>query len=550
VAAVVAAVAFAFPFAYLLARNAADPAALAAAVRSAGTLAPLGRSVLLAVTVALGASALGTALAWLVERTDLPGRRALRLLLPLPLVVPSFIGAFALIAAFAPGGLLSAGLDALGLPGPPVRGYPAAFWVLTLLTYPYVLLPAAARLRQLPASLEESARLLGRRPAATFAVVVLPQLAPAVAAGALLVGLYTLSDFGAVQLLRYDTLTRAIYTGRTADPAGSLALSLLLGLLALLVVAGERVLGTRRPAAGTSREGVPLLVPLGRWRPPALGFALATLGLALLAPVGVLVGWAARGLASGSGRAGALVSDPLGLLGPALRTAEVSVSAAVAAVVVVLPVAWSTVRRRSRAGELANGVIVAGFALPGLVLALALAFWARQAPRVVHDLLYQTEGLLVFAYVVHFGSQALRAAQVAVGSVPSQVEDAARVLGAGGPRRLAAIELPLMLPGLLAGAGLVLLSAMKELPATLLLAPPGFDTLATRVWTAAEDAFLADASLAALALVALSALLTWPLVLRPGTRAEPARGRGRRPGGSADPRRGPGPGAGSADAAQ
>jgi iron(III) transport system permease protein len=160
-------------------------------------------------------------------------------------------------------------------------------------------------------------------------------------------------------------------------------------------------------------------------------------------------------------------------------------------------------------------VIVGGFALPGLVVALALAFWTLQAPWPLAAL-YQTQALLVFAYVVHFGSQALRAAQVAVAAVPGRLDDAARTLGAGRLRRLRTVELPLAAPGLLAGAGLVLLSTMKELPATLLLAPPGFETLATRIWNATEDAFLADASLAALFLLLLSGVLTWFLVVRRG----------------------------------
>ena len=122
----------------------------------------------------------------------------------------------------------------------------------------------------------------------------------------------------------------------------------------------------------------------------------------------------------------------------------------------------------------------------------------------------------MFAYVVHFGSQALRAAQVAVAAVPSHLDDVARTLGAGRLRRLRTVDLPLATPGLLAGAGLVLLSTMKELPATLLLAPPGFETLATRIWNTTEDAFLADTSLASLLLLALSGVLTWFLVVRRG----------------------------------
>jgi iron(III) transport system permease protein len=499
---------FAAPLAYLALRNAADASTFVEAVSSDTAIAALGRTVALAVAVALASSALGTAAAWLVIRTDLPWRRAWRILLPLPLVIPSFIGAFALVAAFAPGGLLSR----LGVADlPPARGFWAAFAVLTLLTYPYVYLPAAARLKHLPAPLEESARMLGHGTARTFFSVVLPQLRGAVLAGSLLVFLYVVSEFGAVQLLRYDTLTRTIYATRLLDAPTSLALSLELGLLALAVVVAERFFAPRRFVEET--RGRALQVPLGRWKAPGLALVGGLVALALAAPMAVLSYWAVRGLVSGSTRASSVAADPAGLVEPTLNTAFVSVAAAVVAVVAVLPVAYLTVRRRGLAAEASNAVVVAGFALPGLAIALALVYWTLGAPGPI-GAAYQTLGLLVFAYVVHFGAQSLRTAQVAVAGVPRGLEEAASSLGARRARRHARVELPLMAPGLIAGGGLVLLSTMKELPATLLLAPPGFPTLATEIWTSTEDAFLADASIASLVLIALSAVLTWLLVIR------------------------------------
>ena len=127
---------------------------------------------------------------------------------------------------------------------------------------------------------------------------------------------------------------------------------------------------------------------------------------------------------------------------------------------------------------------------------------------------YQTLPLLIIAYVLHFGAQATRAAQVAVDAVPRRLGDAAATLGAGRPRRFFSVEIPLMTPGLLAGAGLVMLSTMKELPATLLLAPIGFDTLATEIWGAGDRGALSQGALASLMLVALSAVLTWAVVIR------------------------------------
>ena len=500
-AAIVVAALFAAPLGYLVARNAAAPGALFDAVASERSVRALGRTILLAASVALAAATLGLGAAWTVVRTDLPGRRVWRILLPLPLVIPSFIGAFALIAAFAPGGLVARLAGGRDLPD--VQGFWGALVVLSLLTYPLVYLPAAARLRRLPASLEESARLLGRRGGAAFLRIVLPQVRGAVLAGALLVFLYVVSDFGAVQLLRYDTLTRTIYATRLLDRDLSLALSLELGVLALAVVAAERRFAPRPTVERT--HGRPLAVPLGRWKAPALAFVTLLVGLALLAPAAVLGWWAVRG-SVGSGDFGALLE-------PALNTAWVSLAAAVVAVVAVLPIAYATVRRRDAVGEVANVMVVAGFALPGLAVALALVYWTLGSGGLVGSV-YGTTGLLVFAYVVHFGAQTLRTAQVAVAGVPRELEEAASALGAGRTRRYARVELPLMAPGLLAGGALVLLSAMKELPATLLLAPPGFPTLATEIWSSTEDAFFADASIAALVLIGLSALLTWALVLR------------------------------------
>jgi iron(III) transport system permease protein len=156
--------------------------------------------------------------------------------------------------------------------------------------------------------------------------------------------------------------------------------------------------------------------------------------------------------------------------------------------------------------------VVGAFGLPGLVIALALVFWTLGTPLVSG--LYQTYALLVFAYVVHFGAQALRTSQVAVSGLPRDVADAARSLGAGWFRRVRTVDLPLVLPGVAAGAGLVLLSVMKELPATLLLAPIGFETLATKVWSASESGLFGQAGVASLLLVGVSAVLVWLLTIR------------------------------------
>ena len=260
---------------------------------------PLWRTVQLSVLVSVSAAIVGTALAWLVTRTDLRGQRFWRIALVLPLVLPSFVGAAAFIAGLAPNGIIHDALSAIGITPPRrFRGLGAAWLVLTAFTYPYVYLPVAARLIALRSSLEESARLLGLSSTATFFHVTLPQLRPAVFGGSLLVFLYTLSEFGAVQLLGFDTLTRVIFATRQTNRALSFASATVVLILALAVVALERTQrGSSRPddrstaAVRRSRLG---------WRQtPALAGCSLVLLVGLVIPIASLATWAQRGIAGG-----------------------------------------------------------------------------------------------------------------------------------------------------------------------------------------------------------------------------------------------------------
>ena len=500
---------FVVPIGYLLVRNLGEGFA---GVFERDAVAPLGRTLALATTVSCTTSVVGTMLAWLVVRTDLPGRRFWRLVAPLPLVVPSFVGAFCFLAAFTDGGLVERYvLSPLGIDASwRIEGFGWSVLVLTLFTYPYVYLPVAARLAALPRSIEESARVLGRTPRRTFVEVVLPQVKGAIVAGALLVFLYSLSDFGAVQLLRYDTLTRSIYAAtQSFDERSAFGSSLLLAAAAIAVVVGERRWSERsgrREAHGVGRD--PVRYRLGRGRLPAAGAVGGVLTAALFAPVAVLVQWTVRGIVNGTD----LHAERLG---PAtLHSAQYGVVGAAIAVVLVLPAAYLTVRYpTSWWSRVVNAMITSAFALPGLVLGFAFVNVAL-ADR-VPELLYQSTTLLIVAYVVHFGVQALRANQVAVGGVPPRLGEAARSLGARPLERMWRIDLPLMRSGLAAGGGLVMLSIMKELPVTLLLHPSETDTLTIQIFSATDSAFYAQAGLFALVLVALSATLTWFVTIRP-----------------------------------
>lgn len=442
----------------------------------------------------------GVGVAWLIERTDLPARRALAVLIVLPLVVPTYVGALAFVAAFGPAGLVTE------VPG--LIGFWGATFALALSTFPYVVLPVRAALTMVDPALEEAARALGDSPARAFRRAVLPQLRPAIAAGALLVFLYVLSDFGAVAIMRYETLTLGIFLEYRSsfDRAPAAVLGVLLVALTLAAITAERRFRGRAAArAASSAVGLRAAAPLGRWKWPALAAVVALLGAGAGVPAAVLGYWSVRG-ASGA---------EADTLSSALATsAGLSAAAAAVAVLLALPVAVVAVRVRGNVGRVTESLATAGYALPGLVVALALVFFsARYLPP-----LYQTFGVVVAAYVIRFLPESLGAIRSSLVRVDPVLEDAARSLGRGGLDVARSVTLPLIRPGVAAGAALVFLTAMKELPATLLLLPAGAQTLSTLVWTGAAEGRYAQAAPPALLVLVVSALVLWPLHSQPERR--------------------------------
>ena len=463
---------------------------------SARTAEVLLNTGVLTAVVTVGSAAIGVPLAWLLTRTDLPARGLWTVLAALPLVIPSYVTSYAFIAAFAPGGMVQ---ELTGLTPPSIYGLPGAAIVLILASYPYVLLTTRAALLGTDPALEEASRSLGHSMTQTLRRVTLPLLRPAIGAGGLLVALYTLSDFGAVSLLRFDSFTRAIYTSYRAgfDRTGAVVLALVLvALTAVLLVLESRFRGkARQHRAGSGAARTPVRARLGRWRWPAVGFVALVVGLALLVPLGVLGYWLVRGVAAG---------EPLRLLGQSWVAAWGSIRAAglaaLVAAALAIPVAVLSVRYRSRATVLLERATYIGYALPGVVIALAFVFLGAR----FGGPLYQSLAMLVAAYVVLFLPQAVGATRASALQVPPSLEDAARGLGEPAWRAMWRVTIPLLRPGVIAGGALVFLTAMKELPATLLLGPTGGRTLATDIWNATAEAFFARAAAPALLLVLIS----------------------------------------------
>ena len=472
------------------------------------TLETLGRTCLLILTVTAGSVLLALPLAWLTERTDLPGRRAWVVINTLPLVIPSYIGGFLVMVTLGPKGMLQDLLHAMfGVERlPDIYGLPGATLTLVLLSYPYVLLPLRAALRQIDSGMDETARSLGCGGWGVFFKVTLPLLRPSLLAGGVLVALYTLSDFGAVSLLDYETFTRAIFIQYESAFDRNLAAGLCLALLclALVVLLGESLARGRSRYYRTSGRvaGAPTRVALGRWRWPALAYCVAVCAFSLAIPLGVLVYWMVRGIDAG---------EPVAFLWSAgWRSFYVSALAMAAAAVAALPVAILAVRYPGKVTRLLERASYIGFALPGIAVALGLVFFGVTYATP----LYQTLPLLVLAYVVLYLPASVGATQASMLQLSPRVEEAARNLGASPLRRVLTITVPLVSPGILAGAALVFLLTMKELPATLVLSPPGFQTLATSIWSAASEAFFARAAMAGLLLVLVSALPMTLLFLR------------------------------------
>jgi iron(III) transport system permease protein len=495
--AAIVATAMLLPLVYLVVRAAGAGSRAVDIALEPQTLAVLLNTTVLAVLVTAASVLIAVPLAWLTTRTDLPGRRMWTVLTALPLVIPTYVGGFAYVAAFGPRGMLQNVLAPLGVQRlPEIYGLPGAVLALTLFSYPYLLLTVRGALLGMDPAQEDASRGLGRTHRQTFRLVTLPQLRPAIGAGSLLVALYALSDFGAVSLMRFNSFTRAIYVQYQAafdrTPAAVLALLLVVFALALLFVESRVRGGARYHRSGAGTRKPLSVVALGRWRWPAFAFCALVVLTALVVPVSVIGYWLARGLAAG---------EPLRLVWVAAwNSAQASGLAAVVAAVVALPIAVLSVRHRGRATALVERATYVGYALPGIVVALALVFFGAR----YGGFLYQTLALLVFAYVVRFLPQAVGATRASVLQVPPSVEEAARSLGRGGLSVMRTVTLPLVRPGVLAGVALVFLTAMKELPATLLLGPTGYSTLATVIWDATREAFFARAAAPALLLVLLS----------------------------------------------
>ncbi len=445
-----------------------------------GTL--LWNTVRLAVVVTALCAVIGTAAAWLVERTDVPGRRIFAVLVVVPLAIPDFVVSF--------------GWSSLSTW---VEGFRGAVLVMTLAVYPLVYLPVAASLRNADPGQEEVARGLGLGRVQTFWRVTLRQARGAILGGCLLVVLMLLAEYGAFEILGYQTFTTEIFTefNVSFNLPTACALSLVLVLLSMLVLGGESVAqrGRRHSRTGALAKRPPARHQLGHWRWPALAFLLALCALALGVPAGSAIYWMLRSHSA--------YLTGVSLADAAWHTALYSGCAAALATLAAIPVGVLAIRHRGRLYRVLERTTYLVLAMPGLVIALALSYFAE---RYAGGFLYQSAPLLVLAYSILFFPLALVGVRASVLQAPPELEEIAGSLGSSRLTVLRRITLPLIAPGLAAAFCLVFLSAATELTATLILIPTGVQTLATQFWAYQQNLAYGQAAPFALAIIAIAAL--------------------------------------------
>ena len=461
----------------------------------------------LALLVGVGAMLLGVSAAWWVSRRDFAGRRLAVWLMILPLTIPTYVFAHIYTSLLETDGWLGQLWHLLfpDTPIPELYNIAGVTFVLTLASFSYVFLLVRDALSRSQNDLDEAARIHGATPSQVFWKINLPLLRPAIAAGLALVVLHVLSDFGAVSMLRFQTFTLSIYlqmSGRF-DYQSAAGLSMVLVSLSLTFLVLERFFRNRQRYYGGAQSR--------RFEaPPATGFETLMIWLwlglitlfAFFLPLAWMLHWSWQAWEDD------LISEEFwGYVGNSL---SVSVMAASITIFVALPVALYHARAHNRLSQFYLHVSSVGFVLPGPVIALGiLAFVLAQMPMIYGGL-----AVLVMAMVVRFLPLAIQAQEAAVQQLTPSIEQASRSLGAGTFENLRRIILPMLSSGMISAWVLVFIDTLKELPATLILRPTGFDTLPVRIWIEASEEMLELAAPAALMLVIGTLPVLW-LMMRP-----------------------------------
>jgi iron(III) transport system permease protein len=522
------------PFA-VVAASAFLPAGQAWAHLSATVLPEyLRTTAILLLAVGVGVVVVGVATAWCVTAYDFPGRRQLEWALLLPLAVPAYVVAYAYTDWLQYAGPVQTGLRAMtgwernDYWFPDIRSLGGAAWVFVSVLYPYVYLITRVAFLEQSRSVAEAGRTLGLTAREGFWRITLPMARPAIAAGASLALMETLADFGTVSYFGVQTFTTGIFRAwlSMGEPLSAARLSvMLLAFVGVVVLVERAARGRARFHPGTQRRPRSARRPL-RGPPAALAFGACAVPLAsgFLLPVALLLHLT--------------LASPDPQFGPrfarlALNSATLALVAAACAVAIALVLAYGARLARSPVATGVNRLAGLGYAMPGAVIAIGVLIPVARIDHALADagiasglVLTGSVAMLVYAYLVRFLGIALNTVEAGLAQVTPHMEDAARSLGMGAGTTLARVHAPILRSSLVTAALLVFVDVMKELPATFVMRPFDFDTLAVQAYNLASDERLAEASTASLAIVAVG-LLPVIVAARRLVRREAGEGRAR-----------------------
>jgi iron(III) transport system permease protein len=482
----------------------------------------IGTTLALLGLVLAGVVLVGVATAWLVAACEFPGRRVLEWALLLPLAMPAYVTAYAYTDLLQFAGPVQSWMRAVGgwSAGeywfPDIRSVGGAAAVFTCVLYPYVYLLARVAFLGQSASLAETGRTLGISPWSAFFRVSLPMARPAIAAGASLALMETLADFGTVSYFGVQTFTTGIFRAwlSMGEPVSAAKLSVILLAFVAVILAVERHARRRARFHETSTSPRRKLTALGGMRAWGALFACAlplVVGFAL--PALLLV---RMSLAGGDGQFGARFAKL------AFNSVSVATLTALIAVALAVFLAYGARITRSRASAAVNRFASLGYAIPGAVIAIGVLVPLARVDNLLADAVEKAFGMkmgllltgslvaLVYAYLIRFLAIALQTVEAGLAQVTPHMEDAARTLGMSAGETLAQVHAPMLRSSLVTAALLVFVDVMKELPATFVMRPFDFDTLAVQAYNLAADERLAEASTASLAIVLVGLV---PLVL-------------------------------------
>ncbi|MBW5801924.1 ABC transporter permease [Halomonas elongata] len=483
----------------------------------------LANTLFLVITVGLGTFIIGTGTAWLVVMCRFPGRRLFEWALLLPLAVPTYVIAYAYTDFLQYAGPLQSWLRAAFDWGrddyffPNIRSLGGAATLITLVLYPYVYMLTRAAFLEQSVCVLDVGRTLGRGPWRLFSSIAIPLARPAIVGGVSLALMETLNEFGAVQYFGVDTFTTGIYRtwfGMGEQVAAAQLAACLLAFVILLVLLERASRGKRRYFHTTGRYQRLPEFQLTGWRATAACLACLTPVL-----VGFLIPGGLLGYLSIKGGDSLFGARFLEFAGNSLVLATL---AALVAVALALVLSYGARLHPGPTTRTATRIAALGYAVPGSVVAVGILIpfawlddqingWLRAHYGVIAGLIFSGSAfILIYAYVVRFLAVSFNALEASLGKVTPNMDAAARTLGQTASGTLRRVHTPIMRSSLLAAAILVFVDVMKELPATIILRPFNFDTLAVRAHNLAADERLAEASTASLAIVAVGVI---PVVL-------------------------------------